>query len=291
MSPTASKTFASRRWPRRLTLSTQRRRRWRCCSRSAPEHRAADSRRPGGDGHQVAHAGSCAPRTMGIGCGCIAGRSGPQHGPEDRAGLQEIKEVDMAASDQLNKLRARAKEAEERVAAAQGKARADLEQDVKRARETAQADADQLHKDAEEGKGKVSAWWHDVQRSWHEHVASIREDSIARGQSTTGSEPRETPRRPRTTRCLRFATLRRRSTRPSTRCSTQPSPGRKLTNSQPRASRREHSHSNLSRISGAAADSGRNGRGHNGGRRNDSRRNGATRGGPARPARNRARRH
>src|SRR5688572_32856635 len=113
---------------------------------------------------------------MGIGCGSIAGRSGPQHGPEDRAGPQEVEEVDMAASDQLNKLRTRAKEAEERVAAAQGKARADLEQDVKRARETAQADADQLHKDTEEGKGKVSAWWHDVQRSWHEHVAAIRED-------------------------------------------------------------------------------------------------------------------
>ena len=82
----------------------------------------------------------------------------------------------MAASDQLSKLSARAKEAEDRVAAAQGKAKADLEQDVKQARETAQADADQLHKDAEEGKGKVSAWWHDVQRSWHEHVAAIRED-------------------------------------------------------------------------------------------------------------------
>jgi hypothetical protein len=82
----------------------------------------------------------------------------------------------MAASDQLSKLRARAKEAEDRVAAAQGKGKADLEQDVKQARETAQADADQLHKDAEEGRGKVSAWWHDVQRSWHEHVAAIRED-------------------------------------------------------------------------------------------------------------------
>ena len=82
----------------------------------------------------------------------------------------------MAASDQLSKLRARAKEAEDRVAAAQGKAKADLERDVRQARETAQADADQLYKDAEEGKGKVSAWWHDVQRSWHEHLAAIRED-------------------------------------------------------------------------------------------------------------------
>ena len=51
----------------------------------------------------------------------------------------------MAASDQLSKLRARAKEAEDRVAAAQGKAKADLEQDVKQARETAQADARRDH--------------------------------------------------------------------------------------------------------------------------------------------------
>ena len=27
-----------------------------------------------------------------------------------------------------------------------------------------------------EGKGKVSVWWLDVQRSWHEHLAAIRED-------------------------------------------------------------------------------------------------------------------
>ena len=82
----------------------------------------------------------------------------------------------MAVSDQLSKLAARAKEAEDRAAAAQAKDKATLQQDVKQARETAQADANQLHKDLEEGKGKVSVWWHDVQRSWHEHLAAIRED-------------------------------------------------------------------------------------------------------------------
>ena len=76
----------------------------------------------------------------------------------------------------MSKLAARAKEAEDRAAAAQSKDKATLQQDVKQARETAQADADQLHKDLEEGKGKVSVWWHDVQRSWHEHLAAIRED-------------------------------------------------------------------------------------------------------------------
>ena len=51
----------------------------------------------------------------------------------------------MALSDQLTKLAAKAKEAEDRAAAAKTKAKADLEQDVKEARESAQAHADQLH--------------------------------------------------------------------------------------------------------------------------------------------------
>ena len=45
----------------------------------------------------------------------------------------------MALSDELSKLAARAREAEQRVAAATSEARAQLEQDVKGAREAAQA--------------------------------------------------------------------------------------------------------------------------------------------------------
>jgi hypothetical protein len=82
----------------------------------------------------------------------------------------------MAASDELTKLAARAKEAEDRAAAAQGKAKADLEQDVATARASAQAQADKLRQTAEANKGKLSVWWHDVQRSWNEHVAKIRQD-------------------------------------------------------------------------------------------------------------------
>jgi hypothetical protein len=82
----------------------------------------------------------------------------------------------MAASDQLSKLAARAKEAEDRIAAAQGKAKADLEQDVENARATAQNQADDLRESAEAGKGRISAWWHDVQRSWNDHLAAMRED-------------------------------------------------------------------------------------------------------------------
>jgi hypothetical protein len=82
----------------------------------------------------------------------------------------------MALSDELTKLAARAKEAEDRAAAAQGKARAELEQDVETARTSAQEQAEELRKTADAGKDKISVWWHDVQRSWNQHLATIRDD-------------------------------------------------------------------------------------------------------------------
>ena len=82
----------------------------------------------------------------------------------------------MALSDQLSKLAARAKEAEDRSAAAQKKAKADLEQDVKSAREEAQAHADQLRKNAETDKAMLSDWWDDMQRSWNEHLGKVRDN-------------------------------------------------------------------------------------------------------------------
>ena len=88
----------------------------------------------------------------------------------------QAEEVEMAVSDQLTKLAARAKEAEDRAAAAQGKASADLEKDVEAARTSAQAQADKLRATAEAKKGKLSVWWYDVQRSWDEHIESIRTD-------------------------------------------------------------------------------------------------------------------
>jgi hypothetical protein len=82
----------------------------------------------------------------------------------------------MALSDQLNELSIRAKQVEDRVTAARGKAKADLESDVKEARASAQAQADVLRETAEAGKGKLSAWWESVQRSWNEHLAAIRKN-------------------------------------------------------------------------------------------------------------------
>jgi hypothetical protein len=80
----------------------------------------------------------------------------------------------MALSDQLSKLAARAKEAEDHAVAAKGKAKGDLQQDVKKARDSSQAHADQLRKNAETDKSAVSDWWTDTQRSWNEHIATVR---------------------------------------------------------------------------------------------------------------------
>ena len=82
----------------------------------------------------------------------------------------------MALSDQLTKLASRAKEAEDRTAAAKGEAKADLEREVKTARKSAQDQADQLSKAAESGEAKLSAWWVRLQRSWSEHIAEIRQN-------------------------------------------------------------------------------------------------------------------
>jgi len=82
----------------------------------------------------------------------------------------------MALSDELTKLAARAKEAEDRAAAAKGKARASLEQDVAAARKSAQAQADELRKTAEANKGTISEWWKGVQASWNDHVATVRDN-------------------------------------------------------------------------------------------------------------------
>jgi hypothetical protein len=84
------------------------------------------------------------------------------------------KDLHMPVSDQLSKLAARAKDLEDRAAAAQGKAKADLEHDVEMARESAQETADTLRESVAAGKGQVSSWWEGVQRSWNEHLDAVR---------------------------------------------------------------------------------------------------------------------
>ena len=82
----------------------------------------------------------------------------------------------MALSDRLSNLATRTKQLEERAAAAKSKAKGDLEQDVKNARESAQAQGDTLRKSAEASKGQISAWWDNLQRSWTDHLAAIRKN-------------------------------------------------------------------------------------------------------------------
>ena len=82
----------------------------------------------------------------------------------------------MALSDDLSKLAARTKEAEERAAAAREKAKADLEADRDNARAVGEQQAEELRERAEEGKGRISDRWADVQRSWNEAMAGVRAD-------------------------------------------------------------------------------------------------------------------
>jgi hypothetical protein len=88
----------------------------------------------------------------------------------------KTEEVDMALSDQLTRLASRAKEAEDRGAAAQHKAKGDLEREVDDARAAAQTQAQSLSETAEADEAKVSDWWNDVQRTWNQHIGAVRQN-------------------------------------------------------------------------------------------------------------------
>ena len=82
----------------------------------------------------------------------------------------------MALSEDLTRLATRAREAETRVAKVRQEARADLEQDVASARESTQEQADKLRDSAEQSKAGISGRLSDMQRSWNDHISSVRED-------------------------------------------------------------------------------------------------------------------
>ena len=82
----------------------------------------------------------------------------------------------MAASDDLTKLADRAKEAEERVAAAREKGKADLEADLDYARGAGEEEAEALRETAEQGKGRISDRWEGVQEAWNQAIAKVHED-------------------------------------------------------------------------------------------------------------------
>ncbi len=102
--------------------------------------------------------------------------------PHDRGGktgssglaIEQRKEPEVALSDQLTALATRAKDLEDRAAAAKSKSKADLEQDVKNARESAQSQADSFRAAADKSKGQISDWWQNVQKSWDKHLKDVR---------------------------------------------------------------------------------------------------------------------
>ena len=83
-------------------------------------------------------------------------------------------------SDEVRRLSARAQEAEDRVAAARVKTKADIEADRDATRAVGEQQAQALREKAEEGRDRISNWWADMQRSWDEGVAKMRADVESR---------------------------------------------------------------------------------------------------------------
>ena len=137
----------------------------------------------------------------------------------------------MAASDQLTKLAAQAKEAEDRVAAARGKAKADLEQDLRqpaprlRPRPTSCSRRRMQAKESSRSGGTTCS-----ARGTNTSQKFVR-TSMPSGPNTTSRGRSGGPRRPRTTLRLRLITRTQPSRKRSMRCSMRSLRGWKLTNS------------------------------------------------------------
>ena len=127
----------------------------------------------------------------------------------------------MALSDQLTELAARAKEAEDRAGAVQGKAKADVQADVEPARASAQDRAKKLRESADANKNELSVWWYDLQRTWNEHLAKIRDDIEGkRAEHDVDRAERRAEHRAGAARRSRLSSRTRRLGRRSTPCST-----------------------------------------------------------------------
>ena len=81
----------------------------------------------------------------------------------------------MDASQKLAKLSERAKEAEDHASAAQNQAKADVEKSANEARARAEAHAEELHQSAAATGAQISASWNDLQKSWSNHMAQVRQ--------------------------------------------------------------------------------------------------------------------
>ena len=96
----------------------------------------------------------------------------------------------MALSDQLGELSVRAKKAEGRAVDARNEARTNLEHEVQLAHKDLQVGREDLRQAAEENRGKVAAWFNDVQKSWDDQVESVRREP----EGSTAAGPLMPPR-------------------------------------------------------------------------------------------------
>jgi hypothetical protein len=83
----------------------------------------------------------------------------------------------VTASEQLYKLADRAKQSEENIERAKEKSQADLQAQVKRARQASQQRAVALKGTATAAQANTSARWGKVQDDWNEHIAKIRQNA------------------------------------------------------------------------------------------------------------------
>src|SRR4051794_3233097 len=86
----------------------------------------------------------------------------------------------MPLSDDLARLSVRAKQAEDRAAAAKAQARDQLQQTVQEARDGMQQTADRLRAESAAAAGQADAWADNIQRSWDDHLARTRQRIDAR---------------------------------------------------------------------------------------------------------------
>jgi hypothetical protein len=86
----------------------------------------------------------------------------------------------MAFSDDLARLSVRAKQAEDRAAAAKSQAHDQLQQAVQEARDGAQQTASKLRADTSAAADRADDWADNMQRSWDEHLARTRQRIDAR---------------------------------------------------------------------------------------------------------------
>src|SRR3954454_9739758 len=82
----------------------------------------------------------------------------------------------VTASEQLYKLADRAKQSEEKIERAKEESHAELQAQVKRARQASQERAVALKGTATAAEAKASAQWGKVQDDWNEHIAKIRQN-------------------------------------------------------------------------------------------------------------------